>query len=58
LSHLVPEWKPVGPFEVLAMLGRFCVLDRGNGNRILSSTFNTRDAAERWIERQPKEQHA
>lgn len=55
MSYRSAERKPVGPFEVLAMLGRYCVLDRGDGSRIIASTFNTREAAERWIARRQEE---
>ena len=49
---MLPKETPVGPFHVLPLFGKYRVMDRGAGNRILAPEFNTRSAAETWASKQ------
>jgi len=50
MVEIVP--MPVGPLHVFPLFGKYRVMDRGAGNRILAPKFNTRAAAEMWAAKQ------
>jgi hypothetical protein len=46
--------KHKGPYVVVPLNGVFRIMDRGDGNIILSNEFNTKEAAQKWVVRKSR----
>ena len=52
MSYRAVREAITGPLVVIAINGRYIVIDRGNGSRVLAPKFRSAAAAQKWVDRQ------